>query len=163
MWWVVWPLQCHRQSFVAIPEVAGAELRRTMRMAESSDEVLHQASNLKADKNAELYSTKGDICSSSSFSNFTNEYIHSSFSSIGINLGSDVTSIRNSVLELKKVEKTRSHQSTKADWKLEIVDKELKNMVEEEAIDAFILDHLCGEKMDEVMDDNNDLNDFTMS
>ena len=42
------------------------------------------------------------------------------------------------------------------------LDKEGKNMAEEEEIDKFILNHLCGEIMDEVMDASSDPNDPTM-
>src|SRR6185312_433532 len=93
---------------------------------------------------------------------FPDEYIRSSFSSIGINLGSDDTSIRNSVLNLKKVEENSMHESRSIDWKEAILDKEENNMAEEEEIDMFILNHLCGEIMDEVMDVSSDLNDFTV-
>ena len=43
------------------------------------------------------------------------------------------------------------HESRSIDWKEAILDKEEKNMAEEE-IDMFILNHLCGEIMDEVME-----------
>ena len=54
------------------------------------------------------------------------------------------------------------HESRSIDWKEAILDKEEKNMAEEEEIDMFILNHLCGEIMDEVMDVSSDLNDFTV-
>jgi len=147
----------------AIPDAASAELRRSKRMADTSGEVvLHQASKLKAGKDNEIQNTNGDTCNSSSFLHFPDEYIRSSFSSIGINLGSDDTSIRNSVLNLKKVEENSMHESRSIDWKEAILDKEEKNMAEEEEIDMFILNHLCGEIMDEVMDVSSDLNDFTV-
>jgi len=129
---------------------------------DTSEVVLHQASKLKAGKDNEIQNTNGDTCNSSSFLHFPDEYIRSSFSSIGINLGSDDTSIRNSVLNLKKVEENSMHESRSIDWKEAILDKEEKNMAEEEEIDMFILNHLCGEIMDEVMDVSSDLNDFTV-
>ena len=50
-------------------------------------------------------------------------FVRSSFSSIGINLGSDDTSIRNSVLNLKKVEENSMHESRSIDWKEAILDR----------------------------------------
>ena len=93
---------------------------------------------------------------------FPVEYIHSSFSSIGINLGPDDTRIRNSISNMKQVEENRMHESHNIDWKTSILDKEEKHLAEEDEIDSFILNHLCGEIMDEVMDASSDLNDFTV-
>ena len=145
----------------AIPEVDGAELRPSKHLANNSDEeVLNQASTLKAGKNTDFQSAKGNICNHSSFSSFSDEYIETSFSSIGIKIGSDDTSIRNSISNLKKVEEDKMHESHSIDWKLDILDKEEKIMAEDEEIDSFILNHLCVEIMDEVMDANSDLNDL---
>ena len=54
------------------------------------------------------------------------------------------------------------HESRSKDWKSDFLDKEGKNMAEEEEIDKFILNHLCGEIMDEVMDASSDPNDLTV-
>ena len=54
------------------------------------------------------------------------------------------------------------HESRSIDSKEAILDKEEKNMAEEEEIDMFILNHLCGEIMDEVMDVSSNLKDFTV-
>ena len=54
------------------------------------------------------------------------------------------------------------HESRSKDWKSILLDKEEKNLPEEEEIDKFILNHLCGEIMDEVMYANSDPNDLTV-
>ena len=59
----------------------------------------------------------GDICEPSCFSSFPDEFIHSSFSSIGVTLGSDDTSIRKSILMLKELEGKMMHESRSKDWK----------------------------------------------
>ena len=60
---------------------------------------------------------KGDICEPSCFSSFPDEFIHSSFSSIGVTLGSDDTSIRKSILMLKELEEKMMHESRSKDRK----------------------------------------------
>ena len=66
----------------------------------------------------------------------------------------------NSVLKMKREDENRLHKSSSLDWKTTLVDREEKIMAEDEEIDNFILNHLCGEIMDEVMDANSDLNDL---
>lgn len=96
------------------------------------------------------------------FLHLPDDYISSSFNTIGINLGCDVTSTRKSVLDLKKIEESRMHETCSLDGRTHILDREEKNMDEEDEVDTFILNHLCGEIMDEVMDARSDLNDFTV-
>ena len=147
----------------AIPEVSVSELCHSNRVAITSDgEVLHQATRLRADKDNTVQSSKGDICEPSSFSSLPDEFIHSSFSSIGVSLGYDDTSISKSILELEELEGKMMHESRSKDWKSVLLDKEEKNMAEEEEIDKFILNRLCGEIMDEVMDASSDPNDLTV-
>jgi hypothetical protein len=54
------------------------------------------------------------------------------------------------------------HESRSKGGKLDILAKEEKNIAEEEEIDTFILNHICGETMDDVMDAFSNLNDLTM-
>ena len=49
------------------------------------------------------------------------------------------------------------------DKKSNVVEKEEKELAEEEELDKFILNHLCGEIMEEVMDLGNDQVDLIAS
>lgn len=87
--------------------------------------------------------------------NFSDELIISNCSSIGISLGADITSVKGWIDDLKKVELDRLHVIHVVDKK-KVLEKEEKELAEEEELDKFILNHLCGEIMEEVMDLRND-------
>lgn len=129
----------------AIPEAVGSELRRSKRRAGNSDEVmLDRATKLRAGQDEKIHATTGDKANSSSFLQFLNEFISSSFNGIGINLGVDETSVSSSVLLLKNLEESRINEVRLCDWKTEILDKEERSMLDEQEVDTFILNHLCG-------------------
>lgn len=46
---------------------------------------------------------------------------------------------------------------------MDAIDKVEKELNEEQEIDTFILNNICGEIMDEVLDASNDLKDFTVA
>lgn len=146
----------------AIPEARTSDLRRSKRRANNSDEVvLNHASKLKASKDVDIKHAEGENTNTSSFIHFHAEFIHASFSTIGIDLGKDSTSIKDSVIDMKKGDEYRLSETRCTDWKTEVLNKEEKNMADQEEVDTFILNHLCGEIMDEVMDASGDPSDLT--
>ena len=103
------------------------------------------------------------ISISNYFENFSDELITSNYSSISISLGADVTSVKGSIDHLKKVELDRMFDLHVVDKKTNVLEKEEKELAEEEELDKFILNHLCGEIMEEVMDLGNDQVDLIAS
>ena len=76
--------------------------RRSKRQAETADEVcLDKAEKLKASR------LEGDTKHPNSFLNFSDDLITSNYSSIGISLGGDFTSVKGSIDHLKKIELDR--------------------------------------------------------
>ncbi|TVU40757.1 hypothetical protein EJB05_14233, partial [Eragrostis curvula] len=75
------------------------------------------------------------------------------------NEGPDSVSVSGSVACLKNVELSRLNNVNWIDKKMKVIEKEEKELADEEELDKFILNHLCGEIMEEVMDLGNDQDD----
>jgi len=136
----------------AIPEASPVQAmaRRSKRQAVTADEVcLDKAERLKSSR------LEGDTNHPNSFINFSDELITSSYSSIGITLGSDFTSVKGWIAHLKKVESDRLHVLHVVDKKTNVLEIEENELADEVELDKLILNHLCGDIM-EVMDLGND-------
>ena len=88
------------------------------------------------------------ISISNYFEKFSDELITSNYSSIGISLGTGFTSVKGSIDHLKKIELDRMLDLHVVDKKTNVLEKKEKELAEEEELDKFILNHLCGEIMD---------------
>lgn len=109
---------------VAIPEVVASDLHRSKQRANNNDEVvMNHSSKLKAIKDVDVKHFEGANPKAFSFLHFPDEIIHSSFSIIGIILGNDDTTIRDSVIDMTKVEENKFHETRITYWKSDVIDK----------------------------------------
>lgn len=148
-------------ALAAIREAAVNELRCSKRSAGSSDELMiDRATKLKAGKE-DAQPLKGDNPKTPTFSHLTDSFIQSGFSSIDLKLGTDEARVTSSILKMKSAVECRALESQKVDWKIDALDREEKEICDEQEIGTFILNNICGEIMDEVMDGSSDLMDYT--
>ena len=89
---------------------------------------------------------------------FLDEHISDKVKNIGISIGKDANIVQSSVMLMKKVEKDRfklpSIVQTCQDSHLDLDESDCE-------IDHLALGHLCGDLMEELMDDNNLLCDLS--
>jgi hypothetical protein len=124
--------------------------RRADTIAEPS---LERAERLKAARNLDATTKKGnDITSHISFLQFSDDLVVDNLSAVGISLGDNVESIACSVDCVKEVELNRLHTTVDEDIISYVFDKEEKEQCEAKEVDKLILNSLCTDIMDEVMD-----------
>jgi hypothetical protein len=95
---------------------------------------------------------KVTIATTLSFVHFSNENVIDNLQSVGIVLGSSSDQITFSVEHIKEVELERIVDAGSKDIISEVFDKEEKEELENEKVDKLILNSLCCEIMDEVVD-----------
>jgi hypothetical protein len=132
---------------------AETPLRKSKRRSESVDEhSLDRAERIKAARNLDFTAEKGNNSKPLvSFVHFSNENVIDNLQSVGIVLGSSSDQITLSVEQIKEVELGRIVDAGSKDIISEVFDKE-KEELENEEVDKLILNSLCCEIMDEVMD-----------
>jgi hypothetical protein len=101
---------------------------------------------LKAHKN------EGDNIFSSPMSNLADDIIISNLDCIGISVGSDASSVSKSVAALKCTNRVKQNNLEEIDRKTRLLKQEERNMLEEEELDKILLNNICIEIMEEVMD-----------
>jgi hypothetical protein len=84
--------------------------------------------------------------------NYSSEQVADNLNTIGICLGTRNLDIGNAVERRKVLENDRCRDQDHKDEINNIFDLEEKGLVEEEEVDKLILNSLCSEIMDEVMD-----------
>jgi hypothetical protein len=135
----------HAAQLAAIPEVETPG-RRSKRRAESVDESsMEHALRMKAARNLDFKGNKNH--SQPSFLQLPNDTVLNNLDAIGISLGHDPSSIDSSLTILRQVEIDRELCKPKIDTIDNIFELE-----ENEKVDKLILNALCSEIMEEVMD-----------
>jgi hypothetical protein len=86
------------------------------------------------------------------FCNFSKDDVISNLDAVGINLGHDYTTIDSSISNLRHVKLDRLVCKPKVDLIEDIFDVEEEEEMGNEEVDKLILNSLCSEIMDEVMD-----------
>jgi hypothetical protein len=144
--------ETHR-ALTAIDEV-GTPSRRSKTRADMADEPsLERAERIKAARNLDFNPKKGTKNTSHvSFLEFSNEHVDDNLSVVGVSLGSNMESIANTVACVREAEIKRLDTISNEDKISSVFDKEEKEELDEEKVDRLILNSLCSEIMDEVMD-----------
>jgi hypothetical protein len=107
---------------------------------------------LKATRNLDISFNKGTTDSFGiSFLQFTKENVVDNLVSVGINLGNGEAKVDKAVASIKSREFDRHTEKLSIDEVSKIFDQEEKEMAEEEEVDKMILNSLCSEIMDKVM------------
>jgi hypothetical protein len=97
--------------------------------------------------------TKGNnSISQDSFIHYSNEQVVHNLNALGISLGNSLDSVSSSISRVKELELKRLETQPNTDRICHVFDKEEREEMENEEIDKLILNLLCGEIMDEVMD-----------
>jgi hypothetical protein len=141
---------------VAVPEASLAKLasRWSKRHAGDTDEdSLKRASKLKAQHN------ESDNNPDPLSLNISDSCIQTNLSSVGIHLGQDSVNTNASLQKFKGAASVRDGKIL-SDKKLLVLEHELKELEQEEKLDKLLLNQLCSEIMEEVMDSgecNNEL------
>jgi hypothetical protein len=137
--------------FAAVPE-ASPPSRPSKRRAENADQTnLERAEKLKATRNLDISFNKGTTDSFGiSFLQFTKENVVDNLVSVDINLGNGETKVDKAVASIKSREFDRHTEKLSIDEVSKNFDQEEKEMAEEE-VDKMILNSLCSEIMDKVM------------
>lgn len=141
------------ESLAAIPEVqlGASATRSSKRRAMTADEdSLSRAARLKAGRNLQEQFVKGT--KPDSFLYLNDEVIASGLNNLGVTLGLDSTSVSESIAYIKKIEQNRLLEDNQQDLKSRVFAQEEKEIAEEEEIDRVILNNLCSDIMDEVLD-----------
>jgi hypothetical protein len=140
-----------------IPEVTGSvhDLRRSKRRTDSvSEDSLVRAEKLTAGYNLDDQSSKGN---GDTFVDFSDSFIYESFKTIGILAGSNPSSDALSISQLKQLEINRDKEQRISKPKNALAALLEKDVEEEEEFNSFILNHLCGDTMHDVIDGNDEL------
>lgn len=125
-------------------------------MGSSGRHSLEKAKSRKVWMNLDLLSGNE---SKNSFLSFSQAHIVENLNALGLNLGDSSNLVSDSVLILKETEFLRSEElGDKVSPSIEKLNDSC-NDEEEEYVDSDLLNHLCGDTMDEVMDDE----DFHLS
>jgi hypothetical protein len=138
----------------AIPETESPG-RRSKRRADMVDESsLERAERIKAARNLDFNSGIGKPdYAHHSFLQFSNDIVIRNLDdAVGINLGHDHSIIDTSISILRQVEQDRLVCKPKVDLIGDIFYIAEKEEMENEEVDKLILNSLCSEIMDEVMD-----------
>jgi hypothetical protein len=142
-----------QREMAAIPE-ANALSHKSKRRAESADEhSLDRAEWIKAACNLDFTAEKGNISMThASFIHFSNENVVENLQYVGISLGNSSDQITSLVEWIKEVEIERIVLARSNDIISDVFDKEEKEELDNEEVDKLILNSLCCDIMDEVMD-----------
>jgi hypothetical protein len=141
-----------RELMAAIPE-AMTHLRRSKRRADTADQSsLEQAEKIKAARNLDPTPKSNKSTPHNSLLQFINEQVVENLSAVGISLGNSTDSIGSTVACVKEIELQRLQTVVKEDKINSVFDKEEKEEQESEEIDKLILNSLCSEIMDKVVD-----------
>jgi hypothetical protein len=94
--------------------------------------------------------------SNSSFLSFSDVVVHSNLSNIGVTLGKNDSEVSDSIMCLKTLEAKRlppkpSSKEMEEQHNIALLDNE-----EDDDLDNITLGHLCGDLMEEVMDEDSD-------
>lgn len=137
----------------AVSEAATPTRRSKRRAASTEESSVERAEKIKAVRNLDANPCEGNTASSNgSFLQFTDKLIVDNMSSVGILLGKDTTRVNSSVKNLREQEEYRLNNVPVIDRISEVFDKEEKEREQEEEVDKLILNSLCKEIMEEVMD-----------
>lgn len=153
---VVEKLRTHESlgaKLAAIPKAVISPSRKSKRRASDSDQiVLERAEKLKAEKNLVNMQAKGKSQNNISFLQFTNDQICASLDNLGvITLGTNFL-LDDVINDLKSLEEKRLGNfvcSSVNQASTSIVESEL---LDDHLDDNTLLQHLCGDIMEEVMD-----------
>jgi hypothetical protein len=137
----------------AIPE-ASPPSHRSKRRAENADQTnLKWVEKMKANHNLDASFDQGNTDSAAtSFLHFSKEHVVDNLELIGITLGKGESEVCKAVERIKchendrRVEKVNIDEASKKNY------QEEKDLAEEEEVDKLILNSLCCEIMDEVVD-----------
>jgi len=137
------------EKLAAIPEASSAHNtpRRGKRRAETVDE----HSQDRAEKLKALHN-EGNKDVLLSYLNTAHNSIISNLSSIGFSLGNDKLSVHDAVISLRVDETIKVDDVLREDVKDRALEREEKEMAQEEELDRLILNHICSDIMDEVLD-----------
>jgi hypothetical protein len=116
------------------------------RAGDTDEDSLNRATKLKAQRN------EGDIIPETLCFNFDDSLIQSNLDVVGISLGVDKDSVNKSIKTLKEVVVSSTTKELCDDHKTFALDEEEKNLEQEEELDKLILNHLCSDIMEEIMD-----------
>lgn len=133
-------------SMAAIPEAAtGSSVsRRSKRRADTADEDTEtRAERLQACRNLEMEFVEGN--QPESFLHFSDSNFISYLHIVGISLGVDDNSTKESISLVKNVEKDRLENRVNQDLKSTAIDLDEKELEDIETIDRLMLNQLCGE------------------
>jgi hypothetical protein len=137
-----------------IPEAspANSASRWSKRRAGDTDEdSLERATKIKAQRN------EGDNQSDLLRINISDSIIHSNLGSVGIVIGQDKSIIDESLVTLREAAENIAlakidYKSVVCDKKMMGLESELKDIHQEEELDKVLLNQLCSDLMEEVMD-----------
>jgi hypothetical protein len=90
--------------------------------------------------------------SHASFIHFSDEHVVGNLSAVGVSLGTKDNLISSSISHIKEMETGRLEGAVLRDMVSDIFDEEEKEELENEEVDKIILNSLCCEIMDDVMD-----------
>jgi hypothetical protein len=141
------------RELATIPEVESPS-RKSKRRVQSSDEhSLDRAVRIKATRNLDFSKEKGNIPKSPASSiHYSDEQVVHNMSSLGVSLGSNDNIVSSLVSHIKEIELGRLEVVENRDKISDIFDREEKEKMENEEVDKLILNSLCCEIMNEVMD-----------
>jgi hypothetical protein len=140
----------HEGEMAAIPESVTPG-KRSKRRADSVDEsALERTERMKAARNLDFKGNKH--LAHPSFLQLSNDLVMSKLDAVGITLGLDKASIESSLANLRQAETDRVQCKPKVNTLDSILELEEKEEIENEEVDKLILNSLCSEFMDEVMD-----------
>jgi hypothetical protein len=126
---------------------------KSKRWAQSGDEhSLDRVVRIKAARNLDFSKEKGNNPTSpTSFIHYLDEQVVHNLSAVGASLSSNDNIVASSVSLIKEIELGRLEGVSNGDIISDIFDREEKEEMENEKVDKLILNSLCCEIMDEVM------------
>lgn len=141
----------------AIPEATVSPSRRSKRRASDSDQlVLQRAEKSKADKNLENLHVKGNLINDVSFLHFSNDQISASIKNLGIITSSPNVVLDDVINDLRSMEENRLSDHVRLSTTKGFSNNVDGDLVDDHYDDNFLLQHLCSEIMEEVMDSGGD-------
>jgi hypothetical protein len=144
------PLNVHEELIAALTEIETPGCRSKWR-AESVDEsMLERAEQMKAARNLDFKGNHDQM--QPSLLLLSNDEVVNNLGAVGISLGHDEASIDSSLSLFRQVELGRAMCQPKTNKVEEIFHEEEKEELENEEVDKLILNSLCSEIMDEVID-----------
>jgi hypothetical protein len=134
----------------AIPKRATPGERSNRRAEMVHESSLERDERMKAARNLDFKGKKDH--SQASFLLLSNDMVLNNLGAVGIYLGQDQSSIDSSISKIKQLELERVQCDPKVDKLESLFDLEEKEEIENEEVDKLILNSLCSEIMDEVME-----------